>query len=46
MLNNPNGCWDWVGWYGSNADQVGGEFHSIGCFKTNRAIKVSKWLQS
>jgi poly(3-hydroxybutyrate) depolymerase len=23
-LPNPNGCWDWVGWYGSNYDQVGG----------------------
>jgi hypothetical protein len=21
---NPNGCWDWIGWYGSNFDQVGG----------------------
>jgi hypothetical protein len=25
-LSNPNGCWDWVGWYGANADQIGGEF--------------------
>ncbi|KUL82465.1 hypothetical protein ZTR_09943 [Talaromyces verruculosus] len=24
VLSNPNGCWDWVGWYGSNADQIGG----------------------
>ncbi|RHZ44084.1 putative polyhydroxybutyrate depolymerase [Aspergillus thermomutatus] len=23
-LSNPNGCWDWVGWYGTNADQLGG----------------------
>ncbi|KAI5459539.1 putative polyhydroxybutyrate depolymerase [Mariannaea sp. PMI_226] len=23
-LPNPNGCWDWVGWYGTNADQLGG----------------------
>ncbi|HEY2031150.1 MAG TPA: PHB depolymerase family esterase [Myxococcales bacterium] len=23
-LANPNGCWDWIGWYGSNFDQVGG----------------------
>jgi poly(3-hydroxybutyrate) depolymerase len=23
-LANPNGCWDWIGWYGSNADQHGG----------------------
>ena len=23
-LDNPNGCWDWVGWYGTNADQIGG----------------------
>ncbi|KAJ5669910.1 uncharacterized protein N7477_005273 [Penicillium maclennaniae] len=23
-LSNPNGCWDWVGWYGANADQIGG----------------------
>jgi poly(3-hydroxybutyrate) depolymerase len=23
-LANPNGCWDWIGWYGSNADQKGG----------------------
>jgi hypothetical protein len=26
VLSNPNGCWDWVGWYGANADQIGGEF--------------------
>ena len=25
-LSNPNGCWDWLGWYGTNADQIGGEF--------------------
>ncbi|KAJ6000122.1 hypothetical protein N7481_000531 [Penicillium waksmanii] len=24
MLPNPNACWDWVGWYGNNADQKGG----------------------
>lgn len=24
-IPNPNGCWDWVGWYGDNADQIGGE---------------------
>ncbi|KAL2840652.1 Alpha/Beta hydrolase protein [Aspergillus pseudodeflectus] len=24
VLPNPNGCWDWVGWYGTDADQVGG----------------------
>jgi poly(3-hydroxybutyrate) depolymerase len=24
-LSNPNGCWDWVGWYGSNFDQIGGK---------------------
>ncbi|KAL1960134.1 hypothetical protein VTO42DRAFT_306 [Malbranchea cinnamomea] len=24
LLPNPNGCWDWVGWYGHNADQKGG----------------------
>ncbi|OAQ76959.1 fungal cellulose binding domain-containingprotein [Purpureocillium lilacinum] len=24
LLPNPNGCWDWVGWYGQNADQKGG----------------------
>ena len=23
-LSNPNGCWDWVGWYGSNYDEKGG----------------------
>ncbi|KAH6867573.1 Alpha/Beta hydrolase protein [Thelonectria olida] len=23
-LSNPNACFDWVGWYGSNADQKGG----------------------
>ena len=21
---NPNGCWDWIGWYGSNFDEKGG----------------------
>lgn len=25
VLSNPNGCWDWVGWYGNNADQIGGK---------------------
>lgn len=25
MLPNPNACWDWVGWYGNNADQKGGK---------------------
>ena len=25
FLSNPNACWDWVGWYGDNADQIGGE---------------------
>ncbi|KFY14477.1 hypothetical protein V491_06038 [Pseudogymnoascus sp. VKM F-3775] len=24
MLSNSNGCWDWLGWYGQNADQKGG----------------------
>ncbi|KAH7147118.1 Alpha/Beta hydrolase protein [Dactylonectria estremocensis] len=24
VLSNPNACFDWVGWYGSNADQKGG----------------------
>lgn len=24
MLPNPNACWDWVGWYGFDADQKGG----------------------
>jgi poly(3-hydroxybutyrate) depolymerase len=23
-LANPNGCWDWIGWYGSNFAQKGG----------------------
>ena len=23
-LSNPNGCWDWVGWYGSNFDEKPG----------------------
>jgi poly(3-hydroxybutyrate) depolymerase len=23
-LSNGNGCWDWIGWYGANADQKGG----------------------
>ena len=25
LLTNPNGCFDWVGWYGTNFDQKGGE---------------------
>jgi poly(3-hydroxybutyrate) depolymerase len=24
-VNNPNGCWDWIGWYGNNFDQKGGQ---------------------
>ena len=24
QIPNPNGCFDWVGWYGTNADQIGG----------------------
>ncbi|PKX89101.1 uncharacterized protein P174DRAFT_516263 [Aspergillus novofumigatus IBT 16806] len=24
LLSNSNACWDWLGWYGSNADQKGG----------------------
>ncbi|KAL2859831.1 Alpha/Beta hydrolase protein [Aspergillus lucknowensis] len=24
LLSNSNGCWDWLGWYGTNADQKGG----------------------
>ena len=24
-LPNPNACWDWVGWYGNDADQKGGK---------------------
>ncbi|KAL2867412.1 Alpha/Beta hydrolase protein [Aspergillus lucknowensis] len=24
QLPNPNACWDWVGWYGADADQKGG----------------------
>jgi len=23
-LSNPNGCWDWIGWYGSNFSQKAG----------------------
>ena len=23
-LSNPNGCWDWVGWYGANYDEKPG----------------------
>jgi hypothetical protein len=28
LLPNPNACWDWVGWYGLDADQKGGELSS------------------
>jgi hypothetical protein len=24
-LDNPNACFDWLGWYGDNADQIGGK---------------------
>ncbi|EAW25656.1 uncharacterized protein NFIA_044750 [Aspergillus fischeri NRRL 181] len=24
VLSNSNACWDWLGWYGNNADQKGG----------------------
>lgn len=29
QLSNPNGCWDWVGWYGTDADQIGGILISL-----------------
>jgi hypothetical protein len=28
-VSNPNACWDWIGWYGQNADQKGGELISF-----------------
>ncbi len=28
QLGNPNGCWDWIGWYGSNFAQKGGSQQS------------------
>ena len=28
-LPNPNACFDWVGWYGTNADQIGGKFACV-----------------
>ena len=28
-LVQPNACFDWVGWYGTNADQIGGELAQI-----------------
>ncbi|WP_431259196.1 extracellular catalytic domain type 2 short-chain-length polyhydroxyalkanoate depolymerase [Roseateles chitinivorans] len=31
LLPNPNGCWDWVGWYGSNFAQKAGT--QIGAIK-------------
>lgn len=24
-VSNPNACWDWIGWYGSDFDQKGGK---------------------
>lgn len=24
-VSNPNACWDWIGWYGSDYDQKGGK---------------------
>ena len=27
--SNPLACFDWVGWYGTNADQIGGEFSQV-----------------
>jgi hypothetical protein len=29
LLSNSNACWDWLGWYGSNADQKGGELSRV-----------------
>lgn len=28
-LSNSEACWDWVGWYGENADQEGGSSFSF-----------------
>ncbi|UNI13278.1 hypothetical protein JDV02_000035 [Purpureocillium takamizusanense] len=28
LVPNPNGCWDWIGWYGQNADQIGDDCYS------------------
>lgn len=33
FLSNPNGCWDWIGWYGDNADQIGGTFAFISALR-------------
>ena len=24
FISNANACFDWTGWYGENADQIGG----------------------
>jgi hypothetical protein len=49
VLSNPNGCWDWVGWYGSNADQIGGMspsrvtvYYELGLM--NFISQAFKWL--
>jgi len=39
LLSNPNACWDWVGWYGQNADQKGGKL--IGFMNYFHLIKGS-----
>ncbi|KAG9255099.1 fungal cellulose binding domain protein [Emericellopsis atlantica] len=38
LLPNPNGCWDWVGWYGNNADQKGGVQMAAIVAQVNRIV--------
>ena len=39
-LANPNGCWDWIGWYGSNfAQKAGTQMAAIKAMVDQRVLR-------
>ena len=42
-LPNPLGCFDWVGWYGGNDDQIGGMLPAIPSLFPTEAREEGAW---